>query len=244
MLDMFVATRLNSNCTVYYEEFKSKEIRAFEKQNFVKGFPVPDMPISEYSDSTGSYKVFWRNLSSYYKRPAFDGYNSFQIRNYELLKDNHYSFFKEIIKNKLFYFADTAINKFDSITALTQGRPGMAFIEDDFLDIKVNPLTKKEVKIISFSPKKIAISTECNDSALLVFMQNYNKGWMATINNSTTIIHRTNLTMSSIIVPPGKSEITFIYKPQPVIVARYISHVALLCALFFLIFIRYKKHKF
>jgi len=54
VVDMFVATRLNSNCTVYYEEFSSKNIRAFEKQNFVKGFPVPDRPITEYSDSTGT----------------------------------------------------------------------------------------------------------------------------------------------------------------------------------------------
>jgi hypothetical protein len=241
LLDMFIATRLNSTCTVYYEEFESKDIRAFEKQNFVSGFPLPDRPITEYSDSTGYYKCFWRNLSSFYKRPAFDGYNSFHIKGYENLMENHYRFFKEIKKNKLFYFADTAIFKFDSLTALNDGRPGMVFIEDDFSDIRVKPLKNKTITITGFSPEKIEVTAECDDDALLVFMQNYNKGWKATVNNKEVKIHKANMTLNAIMVPAGTNKIIFSYKPFPVTIARYISFASLLFVIFYLLFMLYRK---
>ena len=243
IIDMFVATRLNSGCTVYYEEFKSKDIRAFEKQNFVQGFPIPDKPVTEYSDSSGSYKLFWRNLSMFYKRPAFDGYNPFQIKNCELLKDNYYGFFKEIKKNKLLYFADTAILKFDSITAVTKGRQGMVFIEDDSIKIKTRPLTKKDISITSFSPVRVTATTDCNDTALLVFQQNYNKGWIASVNNKKSKLYRANLTFSAFILPPGKNEIVLHYYPKSIVIARYISLVSLLTILFLLFFIKFHKKK-
>ncbi|HNW69983.1 MAG TPA: YfhO family protein [Bacteroidales bacterium] len=241
LLDMFMATRLNAPATVYYEEYNSKDIRAFEKQNFVSGFPVPDRPIREYSDTTGYYKCFWRNLSSMYKRPAFDGYNSFHVKEYETLSENHSRFFKEIKKNKLFYFADTAIFKFDSLTALKYGRPGMVFIEDDFSGIHITPLKNKAITITSFSPEKIEVTAECNDEALLVFMQNYNKGWKATVNNKEVKIHKANLTLNAIMLPPGTNQIIFSYKPVPVTIARYISFTSLLFVLFYLLFMLYRK---
>ncbi|HOY32915.1 MAG TPA: YfhO family protein [Bacteroidales bacterium] len=244
VVDMFVATRLNSNCTVYYEEFSSKNIRAFEKQNFVKGFPVPDRPITEYSDSTGSYQCFWRNLSSYYKRPAFDGYNSFSINTFEKLKENHYPFFKEIKKNKLFYFADTVIHKFDSVTALNYGRQGMVFTENKAPVFKSTGNKGRDVKITAFSPNNISAETEGNDSSFLVFIQNYNKGWQATINNTPVKIYRANLTLNAIVVPPGKNKITFSYKPLPVIIAGYVSLVGLLSLVSILICLWFRKSMF
>lgn len=240
LVDMVFATRLNSPCTMFYKDFQSKDIRIFEKNNFVKGFPVPDKPVAEYSDSTGYYMCYWRNLSSYYKRPAFDGYNSFQINTCERLKENHYRFFKEIKKNKLFYFADTVINKFDSLTALSYGRQGMVFTEDDLSGITVGANKTNKVEITDFSPNKINVSTDCEGQALLVFMQNYNKGWKAKINNDDLKIHRVNLTLNAVVVPPGKSFITFSYKPTPVVIARYVSLFAgvitLLCLAYISIF--------
>ncbi len=244
ILDMCSASMLNSRSTVYSEKLKSVEMRHFEKQNFVNGFPIPDMPISQCSDSSGYYQHYWRNLSIYYKRPAYDGYNPFQIKNNVRLVDHQTSFFKTIKKNKLFYFADTLINGFDSIMAASHGRQGMVFTEGGLPAIRSFNNKDQKIKITGFSPNEVRLTAECSDSSLLVFFQNFNKGWQATINNSGTQIHRVNLTLNSIVVPPGKNEITFSYKPLPVIIARVISLGSLIGILLFLIIISFRKPLF
>lgn len=231
VFDLLIATRLNSPCTVYYGEFNCKEIRKFEKNNFIKGFPIPDKPMLQYSDSSGYYQLFWRNLSIFNKRPAFDGYNPFQINSFTLLSDNHSVFFQYIKKNKLFYFADTVINKFDSLTAFNNRKQGLVFIEDKDFNFQVKNLVEKEINIKFFSPTQITINSVNNEEALLVFIQNANKGWEAKINNKATKIFRTNLSLMSVIVPAGNNEITFIYKPLLIIVARYISLIFLIVLL-------------
>ncbi|MBP8040893.1 MAG: YfhO family protein [Bacteroidales bacterium] len=242
VLDMFSVAMLNSRSTVYSENLKSAEIRNFEKQNFVKGFPIPNLPISRCSDSSGYYEHYWRNLSIFYKRPAYDGYNPFQIKNNVRLVDYQTAFFKTIKKNKLFYFADTLINGFDSITAATSGTPGMVFTECNFPGIKRHINNTGKINITGYSPNRVEAMVECSDSSLLVFFQNYNKGWVATINNTPVEIQRANLTLNALVVPPGKNEITFSYRPLPVITARYVSLGALMFVLGFIVLL-IVKHK-
>ncbi len=241
VLDMFTAVMLNSKSTVYSEKLKSAEIRHFEKQYFVQGFPIPNMPISQCSDSSGFYQHYWRNLSIFYKRPAYDGYNPFQIKNNVRLVDFQTAFFKTIKKNNLFYFADTIIQNFDSITAATKGTQGMVFTEDRIPRVKHSRSKSGQIQITGFSPNEVCAEAVCNDSALLVFFQNYNKGWQATINNFPVKIYRANLTLNAIIVPPGKNNITFSYKPWPVIIARYVSLGSLLGILLLLIILKFKS---
>ncbi len=243
LLDMFLATRLNSPCTVYYSEFKSKEIRQFEKDNFVKGFPIPDKPISQYSDSSDYFQLFWRNLSIFNKRPAFDGYNPFQIKNYTLLTDNYSDFFQQIKNNKLFYFADTIINKFDSLTAFNYKKSGLVFSDDNNINFRINPLAENEIIITGFLPTKVTLNTVNDKDALLVFMQNYNKGWSAKINNKDASISKVNLSFNALFIPAGNNEITLIYKPLPIVIARYISLIAFLIVLVlkFIFEFRFKK---
>ncbi len=242
LFDMISATMLNSRSTVYSENLKSAEIRNFEKQNFVKGFPIPDMAISRCSDSSGYYQHYWRNLSIFYQRPAYDGYNPFQIKNNVRLVDHQTAFFKTIKQNRLFYFADTLINGFDSITAATYATPGMVFTEDDFPGIKHHENNNGKINITAYSPNRVTVMVECSNSSLLVFFQNYNKGWVATINNTSAKIRRANLTLNSLAVPPGKNEITFSYKPLPVIIAQYVSLGVLLFVLCLIVFLTV-KHK-
>ncbi|HOH84281.1 MAG TPA: hypothetical protein PLI16_06670, partial [Bacteroidales bacterium] len=55
-------------------------------------------------------------------------------------------------------------------------------------------------------------------------------------------IHRANLTLNALVVPPGKNEITFSYRPLPVITARYVSLGALMFVLGFIVLL-IVKHK-
>ncbi len=241
LIDLLIATKLNSPCTVYYDNFRSKEIRTFENQNFIHGFPAPLMPVSACSDSTGAYQCFWRNLSIFYQRPAYDGYNPFQIRTYTNLVDYQGAYFKKIKQNKLFYFADTLIKNFDSITANNFGQQGMVFTENDFPFFQQKKQAGQNITIAKLTPSSAQATAVCSDSCLLVFFQNFNKGWLATINNNPTKIYRVNHTLNSVILPPGKNEITFSYKPQPIIIARFISQVSLILVVFCLIVFRIKK---
>lgn len=75
-------------------------------------------------------------------------------------------------------------------------------------------------QILNYTPSKITIKTEANDSKILVLSDAFYPGWKAKINSTTasgqaveTKIYRVNHALRGVVVPRGKSIIVFSYQP-------------------------------
>jgi hypothetical protein len=88
-----------------------------------------------------------------------------------------------------------------------------------------NSVLGAEVKLVSYEPDDIVISTRSNQPALLVVSDNYYDGWEATLDNKPVPIIRTNHTMRGIATPAGAHTVTMRYRPANLYLGARISAV-------------------
>lgn len=82
--------------------------------------------------------------------------------------------------------------------------------------------------ITSYTPNKIEIRTETNQDQLLVFADQYDEGWHATIDGLPTRVTRANLVFRAIKIPSGKHIIKFSYQPESFVLGLKISIASLI----------------
>jgi hypothetical protein len=70
------------------------------------------------------------------------------------------------------------------------------------------------VKINSYAPNRITLSTDSSQSAFLVLTDAHYPGWKAYIDSTETHIYRANYAFRAIYLPSGPHQIEFIYSPS------------------------------
>ncbi len=68
-------------------------------------------------------------------------------------------------------------------------------------------------KIINYSPNNMKISIDSKSSGLLLLMDNYDKGWKASVDGKSVPILRANYTFRAIAVDKGRHNVKFWYDP-------------------------------
>jgi len=68
-------------------------------------------------------------------------------------------------------------------------------------------------EIIDYQPNRVVIDLEANCWSLLVLTDNFYPGWQATIDGQPTKIYRTDYSFRGVVVPDGKHEVVFEYRP-------------------------------
>ncbi len=84
------------------------------------------------------------------------------------------------------------------------------------------------VEISKYEPSKVEIDVNSTGQQLLVLSDNYYKGWKATVNGVKTNILEVNGIMRGVIVPKGKSHVTFSYLPESFMNGIYLFLVGIL----------------
>ena len=113
IIDLCIAVRLNGPHTIYSEEFSTHEVYQHTKL-YHEGFPNPEMrPVELNNDNGIGYQALWLNMNCFYKQPAIDGYNPFNLRNYEKLQFKNEILFKKIILNSPVYMAHNKTAQID-----------------------------------------------------------------------------------------------------------------------------------
>ena len=111
---------------------------------------------------------------------------------------------------------------------------GRAIITSDTAGPQSDALTRKAAfngTVVELAPSKISIEVEVDGTGLLVLPENYDRGWMVSVNGKREKVHEVYGALRGVFVPPGSSLVKFSYMPRYWEVTKAISIAALLvCA--------------
>ena len=214
--DGIVSTQLSAHYTVlskpnpveFYKYLKSSP----------KGFPVPDLnPIEENSDRNAANEFTWMNNNVFPKKVTFDGLVSFKTDGYRYLSDNHPNLLEAIKKEPVVYFS----NDIRDDSSVQEFKPNTVFVQTSDYQ-KLNGKTLRsgkndKLKISGFSPGMIEIKTNLEFPQLLIYQQNYYKGWKVYVDGSEQDLIKCNFTHMSVLVPADEHTVRFEYSNQGII---------------------------
>jgi hypothetical protein len=99
------------------------------------------------------------------------------------------------------------------------------------LEIPAGSASSLNVKIVSATSRSLRLEADIDAPGLLVVSEAYYPGWQAWIDDEPTTIHPANVMMRSVLVPAGKHQVRFEYRPRSVVIGFAISGLALIVLL-------------
>lgn len=140
-----------------------------------------------------------------------------------------------------FYSSNT---EFESIFFHSDFEPGKTILleKNDKENIPNLLPGNAKLQLISYTPNKIRVNTETDSQQMLFLSDTYDTGWIAHIDETKTKIYKTNYAFRSLVIPQGKHEVTFIYKPVSFLFGGIVSLATLFTG--FIIFFVYLKGRY
>ncbi len=237
--DILISTQLNMQVTGT-SEIKSSRIKS-DLSKLPGNFPPPqNKPAFMFSDSSGSFMPFWKNLGIFYKRPQFDGYNPFHLKGFEHLS-NEPQVYYPLLKNNLAFFSDSYSFFSDTIreaSFLKSNGTHLFFEEKLKNEIKVDNMksdTSNSAKIVLFNPDKIKISTHTASSQFMTLMQHDYPGWNVTIDGKRVHHYTSDYMFITVLLPAGSHNIEYSFENKSVSAGLIISVVSMLLSLALLV---------
>jgi len=98
---------------------------------------------------------------------------------------------------------------------------------------KIKTDSSDKLEIIDFSPKHIEIKTTVNNRQLLVYQQNYYKGWKVYVDGEKQELMNSNFAHMAVLVPTGEHNVCFKYTNRSIIYAFFFGAcIFLICIIF------------
>lgn len=92
---------------------------------------------------------------------------------------------------------------------------------------KEGPIGDWSVESIKYSANNVTLEARTDRKGILFMSDTYYPGWRAYINGRETKIYRANYAFRAIIIPSGKHNIKFAYKPISFLIGKWVSGVSL-----------------
>jgi hypothetical protein len=214
--DGIISTQLSANYTVL------SNTNPVKFHNYLKlspkGFPIPELnPIGENSDRNAANEFTWMNNNVFPKKVTFDGLVSFKTDGYRFLSDNHPDLLEAIKMEAVVYFSDD----FREDTSVKDYKSKTVFLQtSDFEKLSGKNLQSgknDKLEITDFSPSEIEIKTSTEFPQLLIYQQNYYKGWKVFVDGIEQDLIKSNFTHISVFVPAGEHTVRFEYSNPGII---------------------------
>jgi hypothetical protein len=244
-LEMGIAAQLNMNYTVV-NHYDPMELRT-EMKKLPAGFPTPDnRQIICHTEQASKMMPLWQNVNIFTKRPGYEGFNSFVLKQYENLFDKHPELAQAQLNNHLVFLSDQVfpLSKLEEKekTSLTGHE---TFIADSLL-LNINLSDLKSAKgdsawVVSFTPNRIVINYKSQHPQLLTLMQANYTGWQAYLDDEKTDHFTSNILFRSLPVPAGQHQVIYRYENEILKKAFYFSYAILIFLLVVVIILHYKK---
>ncbi len=78
------------------------------------------------------------------------------------------------------------------------------------------------VKILKYTSNRIELEAQTTGVGFLVMTDNFYPGWKAFVNDKEVKVYKTDYTFRGIVIPAGKSSITFSFVPQTFLIGTYL----------------------
>ena len=85
--------------------------------------------------------------------------------------------------------------------------------------------------IVQYEPERVVVSTEQSRQGLLVLSDSHAPGWHATVDGKPARIYRANAVYRGVLLPAGKHEVVFTYRPASWILGLWAAGVTLVVCL-------------
>lgn len=237
--DILICAQLNIPVTVTSDIKSSKIKRNFSK--LPRNFPLPqNKPAYMFSDSSGSFKPFWKNLGIFYKRPQFDGYNPFHLKGFEHLNSQPH-IYNPVLKNNIAFFSDSFSFFSDTIreTTIPESKSNHLFFEEKLKNELMSGSMKSNAgdtaEIILFNPDKIKITTHTSSQQFLTLMQHDYPGWSVSFDGQKVRHFTSDYMFITILLPSGNHQIEYSFENKPVSAGLIITLASLLLCLALLV---------
>lgn len=234
-IDMVIAVQLNSYYTVCSPDTKPSQMHKILKEQ-PRGFPVPALiAVAENHDGGTLPLPFWRNTNIFRKQISADGFNSFQLRNFQEFNEKHALLRDSVLKNPFIYFSDriSSVNSADSPAVKTQ----LCMENRDIKILKHIQLkhdSADRFTFISFSPVKTELRTQTLHAQIITCLQNNYPGWEVRIDGRLARHFTSNFMFISVLLPAGEHQVTFSYD-NPLFYYGYIVSYAVFLILLILL---------
>ncbi len=242
--NVITTAQLNIPVTVTYN-LKTSEVAKEVKEKAVADFPVPEVrPVLLNNDSGGWVSPFWRNLNLFKKQPAWDGYNSFQLKNYVNFIDDE-SLRQRQIANNWIYFSDTVIAYSEEpIIVAPASLHNVSYVPANKTSyLNIQPTSDKKISVKKFIPGKIIVDAEAKAPSALTLMQQYYHGWKIYDNGKEVKPIITDYLFMTIPLTQGSHQIEYCYENKPIHYTLWLSGVTLFALIGFSLFAFFSKNK-
>ncbi|HQH19613.1 MAG TPA: YfhO family protein [Bacteroidales bacterium] len=245
-IDLLIASRVNEPYTTYstlYTAAYTKKISC----DFPEHFPLPSSKqVLMNNDNAGYSKgTFWKNLNTFYKEIAWDGFAPIKFKGYEYLLDSMPKLFDVFLANPPVFLSNNIFPEDSMKPHLNRNNlnhKNVYLSSDDYnqlnnTDSRLNE--KDTVYITSFNPNYIKMNVVSRETQILALLQNYYTGWTVTINNKSANIMQYNKGFMCTQIPTGRSDVEFRYFNSKIFFALGVSIISLI-AFFIILFIKRK----
>ncbi|TAG51587.1 MAG: hypothetical protein EAZ27_13475 [Cytophagales bacterium] len=217
-LELIMSTNKLSRICVYGEGMSIKLATKIYNANVKYGFNnnQENIDISDINDGTSGVPTgaFTRNLNTFAKKTAYDGYNSFVLKDFNKFINSKKM--SSILNNLLVFQPENVYILSDSLKNNINYQKSVFIDSIDFINLDNKYLKYKSKTLIEnleIYPNLFKFkTTNYSEPSILTLNQNYYKGWEATIDNIDTKIIKSNLSVMSILVPKGVHQINFNFK--------------------------------
>jgi hypothetical protein len=207
-VDLFMAVQLNRN-----RKITAKVKRALVDDALGKlpaGFPLPNLnlPLNQISDNMLNFSIpeRWKNMNTYAKQTAYDGYSPFILKKYDALRQQ--PDYRSTLNHPLLYFSKTL-----------EGLPDKA----------------RMLKITAFRPNCITVEVETEGAGYLTYFQSHFPGWEVTIDGETVPLLEKAVLAMGVALTPGSHLVHFQFKSNLSRFLLLLSILTLVVACFILL---------
>lgn len=163
----------------------------------------------------------WRNLSVFYKQPAYNGYNPLQFSSYEALSEAGQ--LGAIIANPIIYSPQKQLV---SVPETSQGgpwEPGLIWGVEDAPQATSGQLIL-ESPTIDYNRFEVFAQNEAPEKSWLILNQNYHHQWKAYLNSQEMNVYRVNDAVMGVQIPPNtEGKVVWEYQSPRTAIAAIIA---------------------
>jgi hypothetical protein len=116
----------------------------------------------------------------------------------------------------------------------------VAFVDDSIPGLKEDG--SGNAKILKYSANSVEIEANTNGPALLVLTDIFYPGWRVEVNGKPSKIYKTDYTFRGVMVPGGKSNITFTYMPESFLIGIYLFLIGIMGMVVFSVVRKFSKN--